>query len=67
MDYLAKVARAGGARVLDYDDAFVAADFIDNDHLTAAGNAKFARLLSLVIPNGAPLHRTGAQSRDSGK
>ena len=34
-----------GVRVLDLDRAFPASEFIDNDHLTAAGNVRFAGLL----------------------
>jgi hypothetical protein len=45
LDYLAKIAARGGARVLDYDRTFAANDFIDNDHLTAAGNLKLATML----------------------
>ena len=45
LDYLAKIAARGGARVLDYDRAFAADDFIDNDHLTVAGNLKLAGML----------------------
>ena len=35
-----------GIRVLDLDAAFRADEFIDNDHLTAEGNARLARLLA---------------------
>jgi hypothetical protein len=37
-------------RVLDYDRAFASAEFIDNDHLTAAGNARLADMLYPVLP-----------------
>ncbi len=40
-----KALERAGVRVLDLDARFPAADFIDNDHLTAIGNAKLARLL----------------------
>ena len=40
-----------GARILDYDREFTASEFIDNDHLTPAGNSHLARLLrSVAIP-----------------
>jgi hypothetical protein len=45
LDFLTKIATRGGARVLDYDRAFATSDFIDNDHLTAAGNVKLAAML----------------------
>jgi hypothetical protein len=37
--------RGDGIRVLDVDAAFPADDFIDNDHLTVAGNRKLAELI----------------------
>jgi len=37
-------------RVLDYDRAFSAREFIDNDHLTAAGNRRLAEMLYPVLP-----------------
>jgi hypothetical protein len=47
--FVEKIALAGGAHVLDYDRAFVQAEFIDNDHLTADGNKKLADLLAPVL------------------
>jgi hypothetical protein len=44
--YVRRLLAAGGVRVVDLDGAFGAADFIDNDHLTAAGNERFASLLA---------------------
>jgi hypothetical protein len=46
-DQLSYVERIIGpyVRVLNYDRAFAAAEFIDNDHLTAAGNRHLAQLL----------------------
>jgi lysophospholipase L1-like esterase len=39
------VLEAGGVRVIDYDRTFAALEFIDNDHLTAPGNAHLADML----------------------
>ena len=47
--FLEHIARTGGAQVLDYDRAFAQAEFIDNDHLTAEGNTKLARLLAPAL------------------
>jgi hypothetical protein len=44
-----KLLEAGGVRVVDLDRAFKAAEFIDNDHLTAAGNQRLAGLLGPVL------------------
>lgn len=44
--YVSAVLRRYGVRVLDYDRALPSGDFIDNDHLTAAGNAALAGLLA---------------------
>jgi hypothetical protein len=38
-----------GVRVLDYDHAFSQADFLDNDHLTAAANRRLASMLNSEI------------------
>jgi hypothetical protein len=43
--YLRAILERDGVRVLDYDGAFAAADFFDNDHLTASGNRKLAAML----------------------
>lgn len=43
--YLRAILEQQGVRVVDYDHAFAAADFFDNDHLTAPGNRKFAAML----------------------
>jgi hypothetical protein len=39
----------GGVRVIDLDRSFSAAEFIDNDHLTAPGNERLAGLLGPVL------------------
>jgi hypothetical protein len=39
----------GGVRVIDLDRAFPATAFIDNDHLTAAGNVRLATLLARTL------------------
>ncbi len=44
--YVRLLLAAGGVRVVDLDGAFRSADFIDNDHLTAAANERFASLLA---------------------
>jgi hypothetical protein len=44
--YVHRLLAAGGVQVVDLDGAFGAADFIDNDHLTAAANERFASLLA---------------------
>lgn len=44
--YVRAILERDGVRVVDYDRAFEAADFFDNDHLTAAGNRKFAARLA---------------------
>jgi lysophospholipase L1-like esterase len=41
-----RALEAGGIGVIDYDRSFRAAEFIDNDHLTASGNERLARLLA---------------------
>jgi hypothetical protein len=50
LSYVARVLRAYGIVVLNYDRAFSAAEFLDNDHLTAAGNVHLAALLRDDIP-----------------
>ena len=42
--YLTRLLEGRGVRVLDFDAAIPSADFIDNDHLTAAGQEKLASL-----------------------
>jgi hypothetical protein len=44
-----KLLESGGVKVVDLDHAFAAAEFIDNDHLTAAGNQRLAGLLGPVL------------------
>jgi hypothetical protein len=44
--FVTRLLHAYGVRVLDYDRAFAPDEFLDNDHLTAAGNAHLARLLA---------------------
>jgi hypothetical protein len=39
-----------GARVLDLDSAFPAGDFIDNAHLTPAGQRRLAAVLGRELP-----------------
>jgi hypothetical protein len=43
--YITKILRPT-VRVLDYDRAFPAQQFLDNDHLTAIGNRRFAQMLA---------------------
>ncbi len=43
--YITKILRPT-VRVLDYDRSFSAQQFLDNDHLTAAGNRRFAQMLA---------------------
>ncbi len=45
LSFVTKLLGAYGVRVLDYDRAFAPAEFLDNDHLTPAGNVHLARLL----------------------
>ncbi len=45
-----RMLEAGGIRVLDCDRRFRASEFLDNDHLTAAGNRKLAALIEPNIP-----------------
>jgi len=42
---LTRTLRQRGIRVLNYDARFRPSEFIDNDHLTAAGNARLAQML----------------------
>ena len=39
----------GDVRVVDLDHAFSAGDFIDNDHLTAAANVRFAHAIATML------------------
>lgn len=48
--YVTAILHRAGIRVLDYDARFPARDFIDNDHLTPAGNAKLAAMLERELP-----------------
>ena len=59
-DYLKRLLAARGARVLDLDRAFPAAEFLDNDHLTAAGQQRLAARLAEALRDAgryAPLSR----------
>lgn len=47
---VSQVLRTANVTVLNYDRAFSAAEFIDNDHLTAAGNRRLAGLLRRDLP-----------------
>lgn len=47
--YVTAILRKSGVRVLNYDRAFKPSEFFDNDHLTAAGNARFGALLQKDI------------------
>lgn len=47
--YVRAILERDGVRVVDYDRAFAAADFFDNDHLTAEGNRKLAAMLERHI------------------
>jgi hypothetical protein len=44
-----KLLESAGVRVVDMDRTFTAPEFIDNDHLTAPGNRRFASLLGPVL------------------
>ncbi len=48
--FLRRLLELHGARVVDLDAAFPAREFIDNDHLTAAGQRRLASALSPVLP-----------------
>lgn len=45
LSFVTKLLGTYGVRVLDYDRAFAPAEFLDNDHLTPAGNVHLAQLL----------------------
>jgi len=45
LQILRRALERRGVRVLNYDSAFAPNEFIDNDHLTAAGNARLADML----------------------
>ncbi|GAC1408629.1 MAG: hypothetical protein NVSMB64_17070 [Candidatus Velthaea sp.] len=45
LTYVTRLLTRQNVHVLDYDGRFSAAEFIDNDHLTASGNVKLANLL----------------------
>jgi hypothetical protein len=47
--FVRKILEQNGVRVVDYDRAFAADDFFDNDHLTVQGNRKFAASLQRDI------------------
>jgi hypothetical protein len=47
--YLGRALQRRGAEVLDLDQAFPAAEFIDNAHLTAEGQRRLAALLGAAI------------------
>ncbi len=47
--YVRRMLERGGVRVIDLDRAFPASAFIDNDHLTAAGNVRLAALLARTL------------------
>jgi hypothetical protein len=47
--YLQRLLERRGARVLDLDRAVPAGEFIDNDHLTAAGQRRLAALLEPAV------------------
>ncbi len=48
-NYLISLLRDGGVRVLDLDAAFPTRDFLDESHLTAAGNERLAAILGAAI------------------
>jgi lysophospholipase L1-like esterase len=48
--YVRGLLAAGGVRVLDLDARFPAAEFIDNDHLTARGNRRLAAAIEPLLP-----------------
>jgi hypothetical protein len=58
-EYLRRLLERDGARVLDLDRAFPAREFIDNDHLTAAGQRHLAASLERL------LHETGGHQERS--
>lgn len=45
LSYVSRLLSKGGVRVLDLDRRFAPDEFLDNDHLTAGGNAKLASIL----------------------
>jgi lysophospholipase L1-like esterase len=45
LDFVRTLLEQRGVRVIDLDRAFAAGEFIDNDHLTAAGNQHLAEIL----------------------
>jgi lysophospholipase L1-like esterase len=47
--YTRRLLESYGVRVLDLDRAIPSDEFIDNDHLTAAGNRRLANLLQPVV------------------
>ena len=47
--YVRRLIERSGARVVDLDRAFAPAEFLDNDHLTAAGNRRLARRLATEL------------------
>lgn len=49
LDILAGIVRHAGIRVLDLDESMKGSEFIDNDHLTEAGNEHLASLLLPVV------------------
>lgn len=49
LTYVAAIAKASELHVVNLDHAFSARDFIDNDHLTAAGNERLAVILSGMV------------------
>jgi len=47
--FIRRLLSSYGVRVLDYDRAFSPGEFLDNDHLTPAGNARLAEMLGREV------------------
>lgn len=50
-EFLKRLLVSHGARVVDLDGAFPAREFIDNDHLTSAGQRRLAAALEPALPH----------------
>ena len=61
VDYLARLARSHGARVVDWDRAFPGEYFFDNAHLRADGQRRLAAMLAATLGAAAgPVALPGA-------
>jgi len=50
LSYVTRILHANGISVLNYDRTFAPDEFLDNDHLTVAGNVHLATLLRRDLP-----------------